>query len=134
MDDEIQPGAPAAPAGMPVGAIHRIGGGKIANLRLKPREATLDRPGISVIRAATPQDAARELRDAFPRASGLREQAKIIGTASEAAIRGAGFEVIPMPSRSLPNHHRIVHPAGVAGFDDANLAGLAAVFSDTTGD
>jgi hypothetical protein len=34
----------------------------------------------------------------------------------------------------LPNHHRIIHPDGVAGFNDANLADLAGVFEDTTGD
>jgi hypothetical protein len=39
-----QPGSP--PAG--VRDIHRIGGGSVENLRLKPREAALAVPGISV--------------------------------------------------------------------------------------
>jgi hypothetical protein len=36
--------------------IHRIGGGAVENLRLKPKEATLEKPGISVLKAASPQE------------------------------------------------------------------------------
>jgi hypothetical protein len=116
------------------GQVHRIGGGSLENLRLKPREAALDVPGISVIKAPTPGDAAREIKAGFPKAGKLHEQAKTIGTTSEEAIRSVGFDVIPNPSAALPNHHRIIHPDGVAGFNDANLADLAGVFEDTTGD
>jgi hypothetical protein len=63
----------------------------------------------------------------------LHGQAKTIGTASEEAIRSVGFDVIPTPSTALPNHHRIIHPGGVAGFNDDNLAELAKVFVNTTG-
>src|SRR5262245_17746716 len=40
--------APAALSATTGGDIHRIGGGGVENLRLKPREAGLDVPGISV--------------------------------------------------------------------------------------
>jgi hypothetical protein len=113
--------------------VHRIGGANVENLRLKPREATLSPPGISVIKAPTPAAAAQEIRTGLPRAKKLHEQAKTIGSANEDAIRAAGFDVIPTPSASLPNHHRIVHPDGAAGFNDANLAQLAEAFITTTG-
>jgi hypothetical protein len=116
-----------------MGDIHRIGGGSVENLRLKPREATLAVPGISVIKAPTPRDAAQEMRTGLPKARGLHEQARTIGTTSEESIRSVGFDIIPTPSTALPNHHRITHPEGVAGFSDANIAKLAEVFVDTTG-
>ena len=124
-----QPSSPAPQAG----TIHRIGGGTVENLRLKSREVTLDVPGISVIKASTPDAAAQEIRAGFPRATGLHQQAKMIGSASEAAIRSVGFDVIPAPSLALPNHHRIVHPEGVNGFNETNLGRLAEVFVNTTG-
>jgi hypothetical protein len=113
--------------------IHRIGGASVENLRLKPREATLKPPGISVIKAPTPGAAAQEMRTGLPKAKNLHEQAKTIGSASEEGIHAAGFDVIPTPSTALPNHHRIIHPAGVAGFNDENLARLAEAFVNTTG-
>lgn len=122
----------AIPGGKP-GDIHRIGGASVENLRLKPREAALDVPGISVIKAPTPGAAAQEMRTGLPRAKGLHEQAKTVGTASEEGIRSAGFDIIPTPSTALPNHHRIIHPDGVAGFNDTNLGRLAEVFRNTTG-
>jgi hypothetical protein len=63
----------------------------------------------------------------------LHEQARTVGSTSQEAIRGAGFDIIPSPSAALPNHHRIIHPQGVAGFNDANLARLAETFANTTG-
>ena len=119
-------------AGNP-GEIHRIGGASVENLRLKPREAALDIAGISVIKAPTPTAAAQEIRRGLPRARGLHEQAKTIGTTSAEAIRSVGFDIIPTPSAALPNHHRIIHPEGAASFNDANLAKLAEVFVNTTG-
>lgn len=113
--------------------IHRIGGASVENLRLKPREATLTPPGISVIRAPTPGAAAQELRTGLPKARNLHQQARTIGSASEEAIRAAGFDVIPAASAALPNHHRIIHPNGAAGFSDENLARLAEAFENTTG-
>jgi hypothetical protein len=50
-----------------------------------------------------------------------------------AAIRQAGFELIPDPTARFPNHARLIHPSGVAGFTDTNLAQLARVFHDIEG-
>jgi hypothetical protein len=116
-----------------LGNIHRIGGATVDNLRLKPREAALDAPGISVIKAPTAHAAASEIRAGFPRAKKLHELAKTVGTANEEGIRSVGFDVIPAPSVALPNHHRIIHPDGADGFTDANLGRLAEVFRNSTG-
>ncbi len=113
--------------------IHRIGGASIENLQLKPKEAKLNPPGISVIKAPTPGDAATEVRAAYPDATGLHEAAKIVGSTTTEAIRSTGFDVIPTPSKRLPNHYRLIHPEGAAGFTDENLERLAEVFTNTTG-
>lgn len=112
------------------GDIHRIGGGSVENLRLKPQEARLNPPGISVLKAPTPREAADQIRAAFPRAVDLHEAAKIVGTTTVEKIRAAGFDVIPDPSRKLPNHHRLIHPDGAAGFSDENLQKLSEAFTD----
>jgi hypothetical protein len=113
--------------------IHRIGGATVENLRLKPREAALDIPGISVLKCDTPGEAARQIRAAFPKAKGLHEAAKTVGSTSEELIRSVGFDIIHVPSNALPNHYRIIHSAGVAGFNDQDLALLVQVFVNTTG-
>lgn len=113
--------------------IHRIGGANVDNLRLKPREAALEIPGISVLRAGSPQEAARQIRAAFPKAWALHEASRVVGSTTHELIQSAGFDLIVAPSTTLPNHYRIVHPAGAAGFSDENLVRLAAVFEDTTG-
>lgn len=66
-------------------------------------------------------------------ATQLREDSKTVGSASEESIRAAGFHAIAAPSRLLPNHYRITHPDGAAGFNDENLALLSAAFVNTTG-
>lgn len=103
------------------------------NLRLKPVEATLNPPGISVLEAPTPSQAAADMRAAYPNSTGLNEAAKTIGSTTAEAIRRAGFDVISVPSKRLPNHHRLIHPDGAAGFTDENLARLAQEFVNTTG-
>jgi hypothetical protein len=113
--------------------IHRIGGATVENLRLKLKEAALAVPGISVLKSPCPQEAARQMRVAFPRAKALHRTARTVGSTSEELIRSVGFDIIPAPSNALPNHHRVIHPAGVAGFTDGNLARLAQVFVNTTG-
>lgn len=115
------------------GNIHRIGGGTVENLRLKPAEEKLTPPGISVLKFDTPGEAATAVRAAFPKAQGLHEAAKTVGSTTEESIRDAGFALIPDQTNRFPMHHRIVHPDGVSGFDDANLAKLAKVFVNTTG-
>ena len=113
--------------------LHRIGGGGMANLRLKPREAILNPPGISILHSASPAEAARQMRQAFPAADRLHETTQVVGSTTAAKIRSAGFDVIPYPTRKLPNHYRLIHPDGTMGFSDENLAGLSAVFTDTSG-
>ena len=118
---------------MATGDIHRIGGGGVENLRLKSQEAKLTPPGISVLKAPTPEAAARQIREAFPEALALHRLADVIGTTTLEAIRGVGFDLLPNPTRKLPNHHRIVHPEGSAGFHDESLKRLSEVFTDTRG-
>jgi hypothetical protein len=89
--------------------------------------------GISVLLALSAGDAAQQMRAAFPKAKKLHEAAKTVGSTTEGLIASAGFDIIAVPSRALPNHYRLIHPAGVAGFTDGNLARLAAVFVNTTG-
>lgn len=113
--------------------MHRIGGSCVENLRLKPRETTLNPPGISVLQSSSPGEAARQIREAFPQADGLHETAQVVGSTTADKIRGAGFDVIPNPTKKLPNHYRLIHPDGVAGFDGENLTKLSAVFTDTSG-
>jgi hypothetical protein len=120
-------------AGTDVGDMHRIGGSSVESLRLKPREATLNPPGISLLHAPSPGEAARQMREAFPAADGLHEATQLIGSTTVDNICGAGFDVIPNPTKKLPNHYRLIHPEGVVGFSDANLARLSAVFTETSG-
>ena len=120
-------------AGLDVGDMHRIGGSSVENLRLKPREAMLNPPGISLLQASSPGEAARQMREAFPAADGLHEAAQVIGSTTADKIRSVGFDVIANPTRKLPNHYRLIHPNGVAGFNDENLARLSAVFTETSG-
>ena len=113
--------------------MHRIGGSRVDNFRLKPREATLNPPGISLLRAPSPGEATRQIREAFPAADVLHEAAQIIGSTTVDHIRQAGFDVLPNPTKKLPNHYRLIHPDGVAGFNEVNLARLSAVFTETSG-
>ncbi len=111
--------------------IHRIGGGSVGNLRLRPQEARLDPPGISVLRADSPGAVEKQMMEAFPQAARLHEATKVIGSTTAEKIESAGFRVIPNPTRKLPNHCRIVHSDGAAGFNKENLRRLAEVFTDT---
>ena len=115
------------------GDLHRIGGGSVENLRLKPQEAALTPPGISLLQAPSPGEAARQIQEAFPAADRLHEATRVVGSTTVANIRSAGFDVIPNPTRKLPNHYRLIHSEGVRGFNDANLTRLSAGFTDTSG-
>jgi len=121
------------PAALVLRDLHRVGGGSVVNLRLKPREATLEIPGISILRTPTPGETATQMRLAFPRARDLIRLCSVIGSTNEDLIRAAGFDVLFAPSTTLPNHYRIIHPGGIAGFADENLAALAQAFFNTTG-
>lgn len=108
--------------------IHRIGGGFAANLTLKPEEIALNPPGFSALLGGTPEDAAAQIRTAFPKAAKLHDQAKTVGSATIEAIRDAGFDVIPNPTQRLSNHVRVVHLLGAAGFAAENLGKLEKAF------
>ena len=88
-------------------------------------------PGFSVLKGGTPAEAAGQIKAAFPAAQQLHEAAKVVGSATEEAIRAAGFDIIPVPTKRLPNHHRVIHPDGAAGFTEVNLAKLSDAFADT---
>jgi hypothetical protein len=114
--------------------VHRIGGKEIANLRLKPREQTLQPPGISLLVGGTAAEAAEQMRQAFPdpvKFARIRELCRVVASATVGAIQAAGFAVRTEPSIKFPNHARLTHPDEVAGFSDANLAKLVSVFEDT---
>jgi RHS repeat-associated protein len=112
--------------------VHRIGGSSVENLRLKPQEAKLDPPGFSVLTGGTPQEAADQMRRAFPRATGLHEASKTVGSATVQGIRDAGFGVFPNATDKFPNHARVIHPDGLEGFTDENLSRLSKSLADTT--
>ena len=113
--------------------VHRIGGGSVANLRLSPLDAQQTPPGISVLLHGTPQEAATQMRRAFPGSRKWRDTVQTVGTTTAAAIREVGFDIVPDPTTRFPNHARLVHPQGVAGFSDEPLATLAATFRNTVG-
>ena len=56
-----------------------------------------------------------------------------VGTATVAAIRAAGFDVVAAPTGAFPNHARVVHPDGPAQFADDQLTALTAAFLNTEG-
>jgi hypothetical protein len=105
----------------------------VENLRLKPREATLDPPGISLLQAPAPGEAARQIREAFPAANALHATAQVVASTTVDKIRQSGFDVFPNPTKKFPQHYRLIHPEGVGGFTDANLLRLSAVFRETSG-
>ena len=121
-------------AGTTVEDMHRIGGSREENPHLKPREATLNPPGISLLHAPSPREAARQIREAFPAADELHAAAQVIGSTTVEKIQSAGFDLIPNPTKRLPNHYRLIHPDGVAGCNDENLVRLSAVFTETSQD
>ncbi|MBI1917171.1 MAG: hypothetical protein HYS12_20900 [Planctomycetes bacterium] len=114
--------------------VHRIGGGNPENLRLKAKEETLTPPGISVLLGGTPAEAAEQMRHAFPDPRKFRQlhnRAQIVGSATVEEIRQAGFEIVPDPSPRFPNHARLIHRDGVAGFSEAARQALSEVFHNT---
>jgi hypothetical protein len=97
---------------------------------LKPAESRLNPPGISGLKGGTPADVAEQMRTVFPNAVKLHELTKTVGSAAEEAIRDAGFDVRPDPTRRFPNHHCVIHSDGVVGFIDDNLARLSETFTN----
>lgn len=108
--------------------VHRIGGADVGNLSLKSAETTLIPPGISVLIGGDPAGAAADMRRVFGPRSSIGRVATVVGAACLSAVRKAGFDLMADPTKRLPNHGRLIHPAGVSGFSPENLAALAAVF------
>ena len=113
--------------------VHRLGGGGVTNLRLSVLEKKLTPSGISVLLGGTPQEAASQMRQAFPNFRKWRETGHTVGTTTAAAIRAAGFELVPDPTVRFANHARLIHPRGLEGFRDENIERLARAFQDTEG-
>jgi hypothetical protein len=112
---------------------HRIGGGGVENLTLKAKEAGLQPPGISLLQASSPAEAARQMRKAFPKAKKLHDLTNTVGSISSELIREAGFDIMHVPSTLFPNHYRLFHPQGAEGFNEENLQRLALAFVNNTG-
>lgn len=117
----------------PETVVHRIGGGGVANLRLPPLDAQQMPPGISILLGSTPQEAAAQMRRAFPGSRKWRKAGQVVGTTTATAVRAVGFDIVPDPTMRFPNHARLIHPQGVEGFTDEHLAALAATFRNTLG-
>lgn len=112
--------------------VHRLGGAAIVNLRLSATDARQTPPGISVLLGGTPQGAVAQMRQAFPN-SKKWQKTTTVGSTTADAIRKAGFEIIPDATGRFPNHARVMHPQGLAGFSDDHLEALAKVLHETTG-
>jgi hypothetical protein len=121
-------GENAVPDDLP---IHRIGGGAVGNLSLKPTEVTLIPPGISTLTGGTPGEAAQAMRDRFPRMAPRGRTT--VGATTAGKIRHAVFDVIMNPTPNFPQHARLVHPEGLSGFSQENLERLSRYFQDFTG-
>jgi hypothetical protein len=111
--------------------VHRVGGGSATNLTLKPREAILNPPGISMLLGDKPEEAAEAMRRQFPRMAPRGRTT--VGSTTAGQIRAAGFDVIMDATPRFPQHARLVHPQGAAGFTNDNLKHLARCFQDHTG-
>lgn len=109
--------------------VHRLGPATAAGFAPKPAELALDPPGVSVLLGGTAPEAMGAMRAVYPR-SKKWQAAGAVSSATAAAIRAAGFDVIPDPTPNFPNHGRIVHPLGAAGFTDNNLTALAGAFTE----
>ena len=57
----------------------------------------------------------------------------VVGTTTARQIRAAGFDVIMDPTPRFPQHARLIHPQGVAGFTAQNLQRLSQCFQDQAG-
>ena len=107
-------------------SVRRIKAATIVGVRVNRSE-------VALLHSPSPEEAARQMREAFPVADRLHEVARVIGSTTVDNIRRAGFDVISKPTQKLPHHYRLIHPEGVAGFHDENLTRLSEVFTETSG-
>jgi hypothetical protein len=112
--------------------LHRIGGARVSNLELSALDRQEIPPGISVLLGGTAQEAANQMRKTFPK-SRKWQKIQTVATATVVAVRQAGFDVIGDATGRFPNHARLIHPLGEAGFSVLNLQALAKVFTETMG-
>ena len=116
--------------------VHRIGGADAAALQLKPAERKSTPPGISLLRAESPEEAAHLAKDVAQKQGWTRmaTAAETMGSATAADIRAAGFDVIHDPTATWGEAHaRLIHPQGEQGFTPENLQKLANVFANKGG-
>jgi hypothetical protein len=73
------------------------------------------------------------MRQAFPKSRKWQAAAQTVGSTTAAAVRQAGFDIVPDPTSRFANHARLIHPNGFTGFTNASLAALSQAFRDTTG-
>jgi len=105
----------------------------MTKLTLSVADAQLTPPGISVLLGGSPQEAAAQMRRAFPGSRKWQATATTVGSTTAGAIRAAGFDVVPDPTERFANHARLIHANNAAGFVPDNLAILVQAFQDTTG-
>ncbi len=116
--------------------VHRIGGGDAANLALKPAEAKLTPPGISLLRAESAEEAAALAKGVANEKgwSRMATAAETMGTTTAADIRAAGFDVVHDPTATWGEAHaRLIHPEGASGFTPENLDKLSNAFTNKSG-
>ena len=117
-----------------VAVCHRVGGGAVENLLLKPLEEYLAPPGFSVLIGGTAKQAAADMRRVFGPKSKMGRRASTIGSATVRSIRAIGFDVVADETNHFPNHGRLIHPAkGIDGFSAHKLETLSDVFRNTEG-
>ena len=112
-------------------AVHRLGGKALENFRLQPKEKNLNPPGISVHLGSEPVATVKQMLRIYndpKRFSRIHALAERVASSTVDQVRAVGFDVIPDPSTNFPNHGRLVHPRGIAGFDDVSLQQLASAF------
>lgn len=113
--------------------MHRIGGSDPDDPMLTTREMKLNPSGISVPEGEMPAEVTALMRKAPPNATSLHKAADCAGMPCITKIQQAGFDVMPDPTRKLPNHHRLILRDGAAEFTPENLKKLSDAFADTTG-
>jgi hypothetical protein len=116
--------------------VHRLGGNGLENLRLKEEKQVWCLPEYRSSSAGRRVIAAKQMRRAFSdpkRYARLHDATQTVASATVDAIRSAGFDVMPDATLRFPNHGRLIHVDGVAGFSDVNLTRLAQALEIATG-
>lgn len=54
----------------------------------------------------------------------------VFGETTLKDVEAAGFKLMPNRTLKFPNHYRIIHPEGAAGFNEQNLRDLSGAFND----